>query len=114
MCSPSYSFKQKDAMSRHQLPVTPPRTPRKSLRIERRRGDDAADVSVEDFTEVLEDHITAYHVMRDNAEEGEKKKAILNRDAVRKFLNKAEIRFMGCSRVSPRIKQDSKRLISHR
>ena len=109
MCS---LFKQKDAMSRHQLPVTPPKTPRRSPRIERRRGDDAADVSVEDFTEVLEDHITAYHVMRDNAEEGEKKKVILNRD-VRKFLNKAEIRFMGCSRVSPRIKQDSKRLISH-
>ena len=106
--------------SKHQLPETPQTTPRRtppprrSLREERGSGDDVADVSMEDFTEVLEDHVTAYHLMKDNAKEIEKKKAILNRNAVRKFLNKAEIRFIGCSRVNPTIKQDSKRLISHR
>ena len=99
-------------MSKHLLPLTPPKTPRKSPRSKSRSGDDATDVSMEDFTEVLEDHITAYHVVKDNAEEGEKKKAILNRNAARKFLNKAEIRFLGCSRVNPTI--ISKRLISHR
>ena len=116
-------------MSKHLLPPTPPKTPRKSPRSKSRSGDDATnvsmesksrsgdddtDVSIEDFTEVLGDQITAYHVVKYKAKEGETKQAILNRKVVRKFLNKAEIRFLGCSRVSSTMKQDSKRLRSRR
>ena len=101
-------------MSKHPLPLTPPKTPRKSPRSKRTSGDDATDVSMEDFTKVLEDHITPYHVVKNHVKEGEKEKAILNRNVVRKFLNKAEIRFLGCSLVRPTMKQDAKRLVSRR
>ena len=72
------------------------------------------EVSMEDFTELLEDYITAYHVNKYTVKPDEfhKKKAFLQPHAVKRFLNKATIRYLGCSHIKVK-NHGIKRLVSH-
>ena len=50
-----------------------------------------AEFAMEEFTSILEDHITAYHE--------QKKQANLSEVEVMKFLEEAEIKFLSFSRI---------------